>query len=67
MVLNSIFESLYTSVGLFWKAFWALALGYAFSSIIQVFISKKATAKHLGKGTAKDLSKAAVLGFISSS
>ncbi len=67
MVLDPIYQSLYTAAGLFWKAFWALALGYAFSSVIQVFISKTSTAKHLGKGSVKDLSKASLLGFISSS
>lgn len=67
MVWPEIINSLYTSAGLFWKAFWALSLGYAFSSIIQVFISKKATAKHLGKGGTYQLAKASGLGFISSS
>ncbi len=67
MVIDTILESLYTSAGLFWKAFWALALGYAFSSVIQVFISKKAAAKHLGNSTPKQLGLAASLGFISSS
>lgn len=60
-------EALITTVGLFWKAFWALALGYAFSSFIQVFISKKTAASKMGKGTPGQLAIAAVLGFVSSS
>lgn len=65
--MEPIIQSLYTTAGLLWKALWALAIGYAFSSVIQVFISKKAAAKHLGQGTPKQLSMAALLGFISSS
>ncbi|MBD3157100.1 hypothetical protein GF369_04710 [Candidatus Peregrinibacteria bacterium] len=65
--MTPIFLSLQTAVGLLWKAFWALAIGYAFSAIIQVFISKKAAVKHLGEGTPKQLTLAGILGFISSS
>jgi len=31
--MEQILESILTSAGLFWKGFWALAFGYAFSSI----------------------------------
>lgn len=65
--MEAIVQSLYTTAGLLWKAFWALAIGYAFSALIQVFVSKKAAAKHLGQGTPKQLSIAALLGFVSSS
>lgn len=67
MVIESIGESLLTAIGLLWKALWALALGYTFSAIIQTFFSKKFTGKHLGKSSILNLSKAAVIGFISSS
>ena len=66
-VLGMIWESLYTAAGLFWRAAWALALGYAISAAIQVFISRRAAAQKLGKGTPGQLSLAALLGFISSS
>jgi hypothetical protein len=65
--VNPILESLQTAGGLFWKAFWALALGYAFSALIQVFISRRAAAAKLGRGSPEQLALAAVLGFISSS
>ncbi len=65
--MEAIIQSLYTTAGLLWKSLWALAIGYAFSAVIQVLISKKAAAKHLGKGGPKQLSIAAILGFISSS
>lgn len=65
--MDSIIKSLITTSGLLWKALWALGIGYAFSSMIQVFISKKSAAEYLGKGTPKELFIAAMLGFISSS
>ncbi len=65
--MEAIIQSLYTTVGLLWKALWALGIGYAFSSIIQVFISKRSAATYLGKGTPKELFIAAMLGFVSSS
>ncbi|PJC36967.1 transporter [Candidatus Peregrinibacteria bacterium CG_4_9_14_0_2_um_filter_53_11] len=65
--MEAVIQSFYTTAGLLWKALWALAIGYAFSSVIQVFISKKAAAKHLGQGTPKQLAVAALLGFVSSS
>ncbi len=66
-MLDSIIESLFTSVGLLWKAFWALGIGYAFSAVIQVFISKQSAAKRLGSGSPRQLFLAALLGFVSSS
>jgi hypothetical protein len=65
--MESILSGLYTTLGLVWKAFWALAIGYGFSSVIQVFISKKAAAKNLGTGRPIELFLASILGFISSS
>lgn len=65
--MDQIWQALYTSAGLFWKAFWALALGYAISAAIQVFVSRGKAAKYLGEGTPKQLGLAALLGFISSS
>jgi uncharacterized membrane protein YraQ (UPF0718 family) len=66
-ILSAIGEALLTAAGLFWKAAWALALGYAISAAIQVFISRKQAAEHLGQGTPRQLGLAALLGFASSS
>lgn len=65
--MEALIESVVTGAGLFWKAFWALALGYAISAIIQIFVSREKAAKYLGKGNPKQLGLAAVLGFASSS
>jgi uncharacterized membrane protein YraQ (UPF0718 family) len=66
-VLNAIVDALTTAAGLLWRAAWALALGYAVSAGIQVFVSRKQAAKYLGEGTPRQLGLAAVLGFASSS
>ncbi len=50
-ILTAIGDALYTAAGLLWRAAWALALGYAVSSAIQVFVSRKQAARYLGEGT----------------
>ncbi len=37
---SAVWDAVYTGAGLFWKALWALALGYAISAAIQVFVSR---------------------------
>lgn len=66
-VLGMIWDALYTGAGLFWRAAWALALGYAISAGIQVFVSRRSAAQKLGSGTPSQLGLAAALGFVSSS
>lgn len=39
-LMQTLWEVVYTAAGLLWKAFWALALGYAISAVIQVFVSR---------------------------
>ncbi|HVM02302.1 MAG TPA: permease [Acidimicrobiales bacterium] len=56
-----------TTVSLLWMAAWALVLGYAFSSAIQVFVKPAEAADRLGGGGVGDVGRAAGLGFISSS
>jgi uncharacterized membrane protein YraQ (UPF0718 family) len=60
-------EAAYTSVGFFWSALWAFALGYIVSSIIQVFVTQKRMKRSLGDTNVKSVGKAAFFGFISSS
>ncbi len=57
----------YTTGSLLWMAAWALVLGYAFSSTIQVFVKPAEAADRLGQGTVREVGLAAGLGFISSS
>ena len=65
--LDAVWEIAYTGSGFFWKAFWALALGYALSAAIQVFARRGETAKHLGEPRPRQVALAMVLGFASSS
>jgi uncharacterized membrane protein YraQ (UPF0718 family) len=64
---SAIGDALFTAAGLLWRALWALALGYAVSAAIQVFVSRQQAGKYLGEGTPRQLGLAAVLGFASSS
>jgi len=56
-----------TSLGFFWMALWALILGYALSSLIQVFVTKKNMQKTMGSKGAKSVLFGSFFGFISSS
>ncbi len=60
-------DAAYTSVGFFWSALWAFALGYAISSMIQVFVTQERMKKSMGKAGGKEVGLAAFFGFISSS
>lgn len=57
----------HTTVGLFWMAFWAFALGYVISSMIQVFVTQERMQKTMGKTGAKSVALGTFFGFISSS
>ncbi|WP_166822488.1 permease [Thalassoroseus pseudoceratinae] len=56
-----------TSLGFFWMAFWAFALGYIISSCIQVFVTKKRMKQSMGEAGAGSVALATFFGFISSS
>ncbi|RRO21911.1 permease [Flavobacteriaceae bacterium 14752] len=56
-----------TALGFFWMALWAFILGYALSSLIQVFVTKKSMQKTMGSSNAKSVLIGTFLGFISSS
>lgn len=66
-VVQPLGDAIVTAAGLFWRAFWALALGYAISASIQVFLSRGEAAKHLGGANPKKIGLAMLLGFASSS
>jgi uncharacterized protein len=66
-VVEAVWESVRIGAGLFWKAFWALAFGYAISAGIQVFLSRREAAKHLGSASPGQLGLAMAFGFASSS
>ncbi|MDQ3956187.1 MAG: permease [Actinomycetota bacterium] len=65
--MDAVWEAVMMAAGLFWRAFWALALGYAISASIQVFLSRGEAAKYLGEAKPKNVGLAMLLGFASSS
>ena len=60
-------EAANTSLGFFWMALWAFVLGYALSSIIQIFVTKDRMQKTMGDSGAKSMLLGTFFGFISSS
>lgn len=60
-------ESAYTSVGFFWMALWAFILGYALSSAIQIFVTRKRMRQAMGAANLKSVAIGTFFGFISSS
>ena len=64
---GALWDVVYTTASLLWMAAWALVLGYAFSSAIQVFVKPAEAADRLGGGGVRQIGLAAGLGFISSS
>ena len=60
-------EAAYTSLGFFWMALWAFALGYAASSMIQIFVTERRMRKVMGDASGKSVWLGTFFGFISSS
>jgi len=56
-----------TSLGLFWMALWAFALGYVISSMIQVFVTRERMKRSMGQAGAGSVARGTFFGFISSS
>ncbi|MEE4659387.1 MAG: permease [Halieaceae bacterium] len=56
-----------TATGLFWTAFWAFALGYFVSSLIQVLVSARRMRQVMGEEGPRSVALGAFFGFISSS
>jgi len=60
-------EAANTTAGFFWMALWAFILGYAISSMIQVFVTEERMQKTMGGEGAKPVLLGTFFGFISSS
>jgi len=60
-------EAALTTVGLFWMAFWAFALGYVISSLIQVFVTQERMQRSMGEAGPKSVALGTFFGFVSSS
>lgn len=65
-VMDDAGRALYVGGGLFWNAFWALAFGYAFSSVIQVLVPRELIARYLGRAGVKETALGMLLGPASS-
>ncbi len=60
-------EAALTSLGFFWMAMWAFALGYAISAMIQVFVTRERMQRAMGDSGPRSVALGAFFGFISSS
>lgn len=56
-----------TSIGFFWMALWAFALGYLISSLIQVLITRQRMQRAMGTVGPRSMALGTFFGFISSS
>jgi len=65
--LKSWGEAAYTSTGFFWMALWAFVLGYAVSSMIQIFVTQERMQNTMGGKDFKSVFLGTFFGFISSS
>ena len=65
--LNQWNEAALTSLGFFWMAFWAFALGYVVSSGIQVFVTRERMRRAMGEAGPRSIALATFFGFVSSS
>ncbi|MGD9286655.1 MAG: permease [Desulfobacterales bacterium] len=60
-------EAALTSIGFFWMALWAFALGYLTSSLIQVLVTRARMQRTMGTSGPKSIALGTFFGFISSS
>jgi len=60
-------EAVLTSLSYFWQALWAFILGYAISSMIQVFVTRDRMQKAMGEAGRGSVALGTFFGFISSS
>lgn len=67
LFLKNWAESAYVSAGFFWMAFWAFALGYLISSLIQVLVTRQRMKDTMGDTGIRSIGLGVFFGFISSS
>lgn len=60
-------EAAMTSLGFFWMALWAFALGYTISSMIQIFVTQERMQRTMGDDGPRAMALGTFFGFISSS
>ena len=65
-IVDGIIESLRIGVGFLWTAAWAIIMGLAVTSLVQVYVSKERMARVLGEGDVRGLTRATLFGAASS-
>ena len=66
-IFDAIGSALWLSFTMFWQIFWGLSLGFAFSAIIEVMVSKDTMSTLLPDGGPRSIATAGVLGAATSS
>lgn len=66
-ILGAIGNALWLSFTMFWQIFWGLSLGFAFSAIIEVIVSKDTMSTLLPDGGPRSIATAGALGAATSS
>ena len=66
-VVDSVGHALWMAFTMFWQIFWGLSLGFLFSAVIEVMVSKAEMSKLLPDTSPRSLTRAALLGAASSS
>jgi uncharacterized membrane protein YraQ (UPF0718 family) len=65
--MSWIWMSLYHALTMLWETFWALVLGFGFSALLQVFVSKEQMTRAFGRAGLREIAIATGLGAASSS
>ncbi|MDF9747270.1 permease [Natrinema salsiterrestre] len=65
-LVEGVLESLRIGVGFLWTAAWAIIMGLAITSLVQVYVSKERMARVLGENDVSSLAKATAFGAASS-
>ncbi|HEX4100982.1 MAG TPA: permease [Pseudonocardiaceae bacterium] len=66
-VLGAIGNSFYEAFSMFWETLWALVVGFGLSGAVQAFVSRGQMRRVLGDHRPSTVSKAGLLGMVSSS
>jgi len=66
-IVTALGHALWMAFTMLWQIFWGLSLGFLFSAVIEVIVSKSEMSKLLPDSSAKTLTVSALLGAASSS
>jgi uncharacterized membrane protein YraQ (UPF0718 family) len=66
-VIDAVGHALWMAFTMFWQIFWGLSLGFLFSAVIEIVISKSAMSKLLPDASPRSLTLASLFGAASSS